>query len=178
MSTARIEGEMIVRTDSVMAKDIVNTVIKNIASEVEVSKAADGSLHITVCFQNVDYDEAKVKNALTELSHSLVALVLNYGTDEDNGWRFVLKNGWIREQARVVTYQDVCDLSNVYDIISGKKRIFNSHGADSDLNERTGSSCEIIRKLTEKEADPEVGSMYHIRFEDGFETDAFEDELK
>lgn len=56
-------------------------------------------------------------------------------------------------------------------------RIYDSHGADSELNERTGSNCEIIRKLTEEEADPEVGPMFHIKFEDGFETDAFEDEL-
>ena len=61
---------------------------------------------------------------------------------------------------------------------SGLHFIFNTHGTDSDLCVRDGQKCAILRRLTKKEADMfEVGPMYKIRFLDGFETDAFEDEL-
>jgi hypothetical protein len=42
---------------------------------------------------------------------------------------------------------------------------------------RTGQTVVIVRPLTEAEADPEVGPMFRVRFPDGFEGDAFEDEL-
>lgn len=59
------------------------------------------------------------------------------------------------------------------------KKLFNTHGNDSTLNDRSGMTVEVIRPLTEQEADLfETGQMYHIRFADGFETDAFEDELE
>lgn len=57
------------------------------------------------------------------------------------------------------------------------KYIFDTHGADSDLNERSGQQVEIIRQLTKDEVDDEIGKMFKIRFSDGFEADAFEDEL-
>ena len=58
------------------------------------------------------------------------------------------------------------------------KFLFDSHGGDSQLNARTGQTVEVLRKLTEQEADiSDVGSMFRIRFEDGYETDAFADEL-
>lgn len=58
------------------------------------------------------------------------------------------------------------------------KAIFDTHGADSQLNCRSESEVEVIRELTKDECDiDEVGKMYHIKFADGFETDAFEDEL-
>ena len=58
------------------------------------------------------------------------------------------------------------------------KFIFDSHGGDSTLNDRTGQSVTVLRALTEQEADIfDVGKMFRIRFEDGFETDAFADEL-
>lgn len=58
------------------------------------------------------------------------------------------------------------------------KFIFDSHGGDSALNARTGQSVVVLRALTEQEADiADVGKMFHIRFEDGYETDAFADEL-
>lgn len=58
------------------------------------------------------------------------------------------------------------------------KKIFDTHGGDSELNERSGQLVEVVRPLTEEEADLfDVGPMYRIRFPDGFETDAFEDEL-
>ena len=61
---------------------------------------------------------------------------------------------------------------------NGYKFIYDSHGADSELNERTGNTATIIRPLTEDEADiSDVGNMYKVRFEDGFETDVFEDEI-
>lgn len=58
------------------------------------------------------------------------------------------------------------------------KFLFDSHGGDSELNVRTGQKVMVLRALTEQEADIEdVGKMFRIRFEDGFETDAFADEL-
>lgn len=58
------------------------------------------------------------------------------------------------------------------------KKNFDTHGGDSKLNERSGQLVEVVRPLTEEEADLfDVGPMYRIRFPDGFETDAFEDEL-
>ena len=55
------------------------------------------------------------------------------------------------------------------------KAIFDTHGADTELNCRSGQEVEILRELTENECDiEEVGRMYHIPFEDGLETDAFE----
>ena len=58
------------------------------------------------------------------------------------------------------------------------KVIFDTHGADSELNERSGQEVEIIRELTDDECDKaEVGNMYRIRFKDGYETSAFEDEV-
>lgn len=58
-------------------------------------------------------------------------------------------------------------------------KIFNSHGADSELRKYDGCSCKVIKELTKDEADiDDVGKMYTIRFKDGYETDAFEDELE
>lgn len=55
---------------------------------------------------------------------------------------------------------------------------FDSRGTDSSLKVRDGESCIIIHVLTPAEADiVEVGNMYRVRFSDGFEADAFEDEL-
>ena len=59
------------------------------------------------------------------------------------------------------------------------KAIFDTHGNDSELNYRSGQEVKIIRILTEAECDiDEVGNMYRVRFNDGMETDAFEDELE
>ena len=64
-------------------------------------------------------------------------------------------------------------------IVIGNTYIFDTHGADSELNCRSGQTCEVLRALTEQEADIfDVGNMYRIRFADGTETDAFEDELE
>ncbi len=65
------------------------------------------------------------------------------------------------------------DEDNVY---VGKKYTFNT--TDTDLEKYNGTEVEVIRPLTEDEADiSDVGNMYKVRFADGFETDAFEDEL-
>lgn len=62
---------------------------------------------------------------------------------------------------------------------NGNLKIFDTHGADSQLNERSGQKVLILRELTPNECDiEEVGKMYHVRFPDGFECDAFEEELK
>lgn len=58
------------------------------------------------------------------------------------------------------------------------KSVFDTHGADSRLNHRSGETVEIVRPLTEKEADLfETGPMFRIKFDDGEETDAFLDEI-
>lgn len=59
---------------------------------------------------------------------------------------------------------------------NGKKYIFNT--TDTELKKYNGTEVEIIRPLTEKEADIEdVGNMYKVKFNDGYERDTFEDEL-
>ena len=61
-------------------------------------------------------------------------------------------------------------------IKNGKKYIFNT--TDSELRKYNGTEVEVIRPLTEDEADIfDVGNMYKVRFSDGYERDAFEDEL-
>ena len=58
-------------------------------------------------------------------------------------------------------------------------RVYDSHGADSELNARSGQQCCIKRMLTAKECDiPDVGKMYEVIFDDGSTICAFEDELK
>ena len=57
-----------------------------------------------------------------------------------------------------------------------KRMVFNT--VDSDLTKYNGTEVEVIRPLTDKECDTEeVGRMYRVRFHDGYERDAFEDEL-
>ena len=57
-------------------------------------------------------------------------------------------------------------------------KTFNSHGADSELKKYDNCLCEVQKELTKEEADiDDVGRMYHIKFMDGYETDAIEDEL-
>lgn len=58
------------------------------------------------------------------------------------------------------------------------KKVFDTHGADSELNDRSGQEVEVIRELTENECDKsDVGDMYRVRFNDGYIIDVFEDEL-
>ena len=58
----------------------------------------------------------------------------------------------------------------------GKKYIFNT--TDTELKKYNGTEIEIIRPLTETEVDiKDVGNMYKVKFYDGYERDAFEDEL-
>lgn len=46
------------------------------------------------------------------------------------------------------------------------------------FRERSGERVTVVRALTEDEVDlSEVGPMFHIRFADGTQTSAFEDEL-
>ena len=55
---------------------------------------------------------------------------------------------------------------------------FNTHGADSEWNDRSGSRCVVVRPLTEDEADiADVGPMYAVKFPDGIEIGVFEDEI-
>lgn len=60
----------------------------------------------------------------------------------------------------------------------GKYYTFDTHGGYEELNDRSGSSVLVLRALTEKEVDiNDVGPMYEVRFPDGYQCDAFEDEL-
>ena len=60
-----------------------------------------------------------------------------------------------------------------------RRLVFNSHGGDSELVGRDGSTVDIIGKLSPDEYDEcETGPMYKVRFADGFVTDAFMDEIE
>ena len=48
---------------------------------------------------------------------------------------------------------------------------------ETAIRQHHGQRCQVIRELGDSERDPEIGRMWHIQFEDGFETDAFEEEL-
>lgn len=48
------------------------------------------------------------------------------------------------------------------------------HTSEQDLHKRSGQAVEVLRPLTADEADV---PMFRIRFADGFEADAFADEL-
>lgn len=45
-------------------------------------------------------------------------------------------------------------------------------------SDRSGQKVKVIRKLSDREADKEVGNMYSVQFSDGTIAHAFEDELK
>jgi hypothetical protein len=53
--------------------------------------------------------------------------------------------------------------------------IFQTH--DSFYKQFNNQECKIIRELTAEERDPEVGTMYRIRFTDNTEIDCFADEI-
>lgn len=55
------------------------------------------------------------------------------------------------------------------------QKIFNT--TQSDLLKYNGTLVEVGAELTDKERDPEVGRMFHITFNDGVMSDAYEDEL-
>ena len=51
--------------------------------------------------------------------------------------------------------------------------------SDPELNRRNGQRVEVLRPLSDAEADLfEVGPMYKVRFADGYITDAFIEELE
>lgn len=58
------------------------------------------------------------------------------------------------------------------------KFVYDSHNADTGMNHLTGQEVEVIRPLTEEEADLEdVGMMYKCKFANGEIKDCFDDEL-
>ena len=76
-----------------------------------------------------------------------------------------------------ILIEDKEELERVSPLYTGTM-FYHSHGADSGMNQYSGTQVEIIRPLTNQEADLwDVGNMYRCRFSDGFETDVFEDEL-
>lgn len=43
-----------------------------------------------------------------------------------------------------------------------RKKVYDSHNGDSGLNARTGQVVEVLRELTDREADiADVGRMFH-----------------
>lgn len=79
----------------------------------------------------------------------------------------------------IVPGEDVCESCPVRKTVENLTAVFNTNGTDSEWKKRDGERCRVLRPLTDKEADiADVGPMYKIRFTDGTETDAFEDELK
>ena len=48
---------------------------------------------------------------------------------------------------------------------------------DPIISRYSGQTCEVIRRLDATEVDDEVGPMCAVRFADGYEGDAFSDEL-
>lgn len=67
-----------------------------------------------------------------------------------------------------------------YNFKSGDIVRYDSHGADSQLNDRSNTKAVVVRPLNDTEFDgEEVGNMYKVSFiKDGFVTDVFEDEIK
>lgn len=47
----------------------------------------------------------------------------------------------------------------------------------SQLGDRSGHVAQVVRPLADSECDPECQPMWRLRFSDGWECDAFEDEL-
>lgn len=65
---------------------------------------------------------------------------------------------------------------NIMRIENGYKYKFNT--TDTELSKYNGTKVSAIRVLTCDECDIEdVGNMYKVKFEDGYERDVFEDEL-
>lgn len=57
---------------------------------------------------------------------------------------------------------------------------FHTNGGDSTLAHRDGQKFTLLGRTPDGEYDrvePEAGSLWKIRFEDGFETSAFGDEI-
>lgn len=50
-------------------------------------------------------------------------------------------------------------------------------GGTEPLRERTGQPVTIVRELDDTERDAEVGRMFRVRFPDGHEADAFDEEV-
>lgn len=67
-------------------------------------------------------------------------------------------------------------MKNIMKIENGKKYKFNT--TDTELLKYNGTKVNVISALTGSECDIEdVGNMYKVKFEDGYERDVFEDEL-
>lgn len=57
---------------------------------------------------------------------------------------------------------------------------FDTHGGDTTMQHRDGQRFTLIGRTPDENYDriePEAGSMWRIRFEDGFETDVWGDEI-
>lgn len=56
------------------------------------------------------------------------------------------------------------------------KFIYNGQD-DPGLRNHDEQECVLVRELGDDERHPEVGRMFHVCFDDGFEADVFADEL-
>ena len=60
-----------------------------------------------------------------------------------------------------------------------RRYVFDTHGGDSTLNNRSGEEIEIRGRVHPSKCDePETGPMYVVRFPDGFQALAFMDEIE
>lgn len=67
----------------------------------------------------------------------------------------------------------------------GTKQKFEYHcwqdeqSSDAELWRHTNQFCLVLSELDLPDGDKEAlgGTMYHVRFDDGFESDVFEDEI-
>lgn len=57
------------------------------------------------------------------------------------------------------------------------EHVFGTDQQGGQMISHSGQQCEIVRQLSDAECDPECQPMYRIRFSDGFETDAFAEEI-
>ena len=61
--------------------------------------------------------------------------------------------------------------------LPGEHVVFETHGLDTQLNDRSGLTVLIVRPITPPEIDDEAGPMYEVRLRDGTSWQAFQDEL-
>lgn len=59
-----------------------------------------------------------------------------------------------------------------------KRFVYYGGGTEDALIEKSGQEVEVLRELGDEDRDEEAGRMFRVRFQDGSEHDAFEEELE
>lgn len=128
-----------------------------------------------------EYEELSLLGTLTAISQQVQQVM---DTDDIDGKEIALANlqnsidEVIKNLELRLPFRMILDEDGYLTFHYGAQTVFNSHNGDSELDERTGQKCWVLYPLSPKDYDRfDVGRMYRIRFVDGFETDAFEDEL-